>query len=1004
MNSQPGTGEPSKYRILEFHVDPAWYQQKYPQAALAVQAGTYRNLAEYHAVQGDRELKSPSSLFAASYYARRSGYLSHARDWGTVEDYLRRGADLGISPHWLFSEEFFLSQSTAVRSAVQQGTLTGSYVYYLRVGNKKGFRPHPLFNPVWLIKSLPGLAPEGLFKEFLNFKHIEGLSPSPLFDPQWYAGRYRDLRDNVGPGLPLESLLQHFCEFGLDEGRVPLPDLDVDFYLRECLKINALENVKGFNAVQHFLNFGVKAGINPNRFFQSAYYLERNPQVAQEIKEQGFLGPFEHFLAVGLQRNYKAAPPLVHMAVDDDAAKSLFEKRARMAADRLLRGEKLQLESPVQPLISAIVPVYNNFNYTAWLLQQLRSYQLSSPGLKLEVIVVDNGSTDLTRKLAALTAGVKLVHLDKPVGYPTACNAGAKAASGEFLVFLNNDVELIDGSFEAVAKTLADSTVGAVASRVIKLNGILQEAGGLVWRDGSAAGYGRGADPLSARFMVARDVDYGSGCFLGVKRRLFETLGGFEEQFSPGYYEETDLCARIWESGQRVRYEPDAAIHHYEYASFSKGRPETISTALMARNQALFVQRNRRFLAGLPAADFSRIDSLAFRRGARRKHAVFVEDFVPSEAIGSGFGRARDTVDNLLAQGWWVTLWILHKREGIEGFDQGLCETIFQPDYPGGMPAYLKSAGDTVDLVWLCRTHNFKRFGPMLDAWRAGHPEARLVFDTEAVASVRPWLASRLAEGEKVALSDLPSLLPSSLVKQELAGAQYADTLIVVNDIDRALIATAFDVETRVLGLRFDAAETPALFEQREHLLFVGAVHEVGSPNYDSLVWFCNKVMPLLRKKIPQCRLRIVGYWKPGIAMPEALLADDVDIVGAVDELQPCFEHARVFIAPTRVAAGVPHKVGQAMALGVPAVVTPILAAQLRHMGGSGTSPFFEALDFSAVAFADAVSKAYTDKAAWNNVRAAASIAVRTHCSPESFANVVREVVSERECAGAINE
>lgn len=994
---EKSVGAPSLYRVKEFLLDPAWYRKSYPEAVLAVQAGSFKNLIDFHAQRGDQELKCPSPLFAAPYYAHRSGYFSRAPAWGLVEDYLRFGADRGISAHWLFSEEFFQSQSAALRSSVEARTLTGSYIYYLRVGCHKGMRPHPMFSPWLAQQQLPGLNPLALFTQVVDTEHLKGQSPSPLFDPQWYAGRYPDLPNAVGPGQRLESLLQHFCEFGLDEGRLPLPDLDVDHYLRECLKAQVLDNVKGFKPVTHFLYYGIKAGLNPNRFFQAAYYLEHNPQAAAEIAEFGLLGPFEHFLAIGLKRNYKAAPPLVSMAVDDDAAKSLYEKRARLAADRMVRTAPLVLQAPAKPRVSAVVPVYNNFNYTAWLLQQFHAYQAGNPQLALEVIVVDNGSTDLTRQLPELAKGLKLVRTDKPTGYPAACNAGAKVATGDYVVFLNNDIELIEGSFEAVAKALDDATVGAVGGRVIKLNGVLQEAGGLVWRDGSAAGYGRGQDPLAARFMVARDVDYCSGCFLGVNRELFESLGGFDEVFSPGYYEETDLCARIWAGGHRVRYEPEVAVYHYEYASFSKGRPETISTALMARNRGIYVERNPQFLEGQPAPDFSRIDSFAFRRGKAHRHAVLIEDFVPSEGIGSGFGRARDIVNELLAQGWWVTLWVLHKREGIEPLNSGLCETIFQADYADGLTGYLKAEGDTLDLVWVCRTHNFKRAGATLDAWRAeSRSKARVVFDTEAVACVRTWLTGQLALSEKPSVEDIAAQLDPQAVATELAGAQYADTVVAVNDVDRHLIAGALKVDTRELGHRFVARPTPLPFAEREHLLFCGAIHEVGSPNYDSLVWFCNKVMPVLRKKLPGCRLKVVGYWKPGIALPEALSGEDIDVVGAVDDLDPWFEKARVFVAPTRVAAGIPHKVHQSMALGVPAVVTPILARQLREMSPLGQHPkaFFEAADFSAGAFAAAVIEAYSDAKAWQAVRDRATEAVQAHCNPGVFGAALRSILA----------
>lgn len=989
-----GSGGASLYRVREFQLDPAWYKARYPQAMLAVRSGEFSSLADYHANRGERELNSPSPLFAARYYAELSDYRQRAPSWGLVEDYLRVGAHEGVSPHWLFDEEFFQSEWPTVRAAVEARTLDGSYIYYLRIGSQKELRPHPLYCQWRVAQLLETVGPKERFAEFVRTIHAQGISPGPLFDPQWYVGRYPELA-SVGPGQPCESLLEHFCHHGIREGRIPLPDLDVDHYIRACLKANALGSGKDFNAVRHFLRHGVKAGIDPNRFFQSAYYLERNPEVAAEIRLHGFLGPFEHFMAMGLARNLRAAPPLVQLAVDDDSAKSLYEKRARLAADGLRRGARLQLELPAQPVLSAIVPVHNNFEYTAWLLRQLRTAQKCNPQLRLEVIVVDNGSTDLTRRLPQLVDGVKYLRLEDAVGYPLACNAGAKAAAGDLLVFLNNDIELVEGCFEAVARTLADETIGAVGGRIIKLNGVLQEAGGLVWSDGSAAGFGRGADPLAARFMVPRDVDYCSGCFLGVRRSVFEQLGGFEEAFSPGYYEETDLCARIWAQGLRVRYEPDVAIHHYEYASFSKGRPETISTALMARNRNLFAQRNAAFLRTLPLPDHARIDSHAFRRGGRPRHAVLVEDLVPAPELGSGFVRSRAIVDELLAQGWWVTLWVLHRREGVEPYNSGRCETVFAADHAGGLEHYLDVSGGNVDVVWICRTHNFRRLAPIAAKWRAQHEHRRIVCDTEAIASVRSWITGELAQGDAVDVSRVAERVNAASVSAELAGVEHADSVVLVNEIDRQIAQRLVRAPTFVLGHRFDLAPTPAGFDERSDLLFCGAVHEAGSPNYDSVIWFCNKVWPLVRQRLPGCRVRIAGYWAARVPLPAALQAEGVDHVGAVEDLRPLFATARVFVAPTRVAAGIPHKVEEAMALGVPAVVTPILAAQLRDATDGTGQPFFESADFSPGAFAAAVVTAYQVRPEWERRRADGLALIARRGDSKRFRVVLAQLAGE---------
>jgi glycosyltransferase involved in cell wall biosynthesis len=414
----------------------------------------------------------------------------------------------------------------------------------------------------------------------------------------------------------------------------------------------------------------------------------------------------------------------------------------------------------------------------------------------------------------------------------------------------------------------------------------------------------------------------------------------------------------------------------------------------MMKNRDIYRARNAAFLAKQPVPDIERIDTLAFWRGRSNRHVVLVEDFAPAQAIGSGFARSTDIVDSFLRNGWRVTIWAVHKRPGIEPRDDGLCETLFEPDYPGGLERFLKAAGRSVDLFWVCRTHNFKRVGERIQKWRAELPAGaapRVVYDTEAIASVRNWLTAELAVSERIDVSNIGTKVQHGLVARELALAGGADMLVVMNDIDRQLAATVIDKPIAILSHCFQPRPTPAKFGARSGLLFCGAIHESASPNYDSLVWFSNKVLPLLRKDMKDLLVTIVGYWKPDVAVPECLRQDGIRMIGGVDDLEPCFANARLFIAPTRVAAGMPHKVQQSMAYGLPAVVTPILAEQLKDASGNAETTF-TAADFTADAFAKQVMRAYADEAAWNRVREAALASIRTHANPEAFARTIEEI------------
>ena len=212
-----------------------------------------------------------------------------------------------------------------------------------------------------------------------------------------------------------------------------------------------------------------------------------------------------------------------------------------------------------------------------------------SQGVNAEALVVDNGSSDRVPQLLERVDGATVLRPGKNLGFLLAVNQAAKQARGRYLVLLNNDAMLEPHTLrDAVARLDADPSAGAAGGPILLWDGQLQEAGSIVWRDGSCQGYGRGDDPARPEYQFVRDVDYCSGAFLVLRRSLFESMGGLDPALVPAYYEESDFCVRLWESGQRIVYDPQLRIRHFEFASeVSAGS----AIELQRRHQALFVQR-----------------------------------------------------------------------------------------------------------------------------------------------------------------------------------------------------------------------------------------------------------------------------------------------------------------------------------------------------------------------------------------------------------------------------
>lgn len=233
--------------------------------------------------------------------------------------------------------------------------------------------------------------------------------------------------------------------------------------------------------------------------------------------------------------------------------------------------------------VSFIVPLYNCLPLTQAMLASLRA--TLPAGLAHEILFVDDGSTDGTRDwLATLGAPVRALLNEKNLGFAGACNRAAAAASGECLFFLNNDLVLRPGWFEPMHALLARRDVALVGN--IQLNartGALDHAG--VRFDAKAKPEHDHSRPLPARLRGWREVPAVTGACFGVRRAVWEKLGGFDEGFRNGG-EDIDLALRARAAGLRVLVSLRSIVGHHVSASLGrKLRDEQNSRRLAARWQ-----------------------------------------------------------------------------------------------------------------------------------------------------------------------------------------------------------------------------------------------------------------------------------------------------------------------------------------------------------------------------------------------------------------------------------
>lgn len=228
-----------------------------------------------------------------------------------------------------------------------------------------------------------------------------------------------------------------------------------------------------------------------------------------------------------------------------------------------------------QPLVSLVILLYNSAEFVGACLESVAA----SDYQPLEVVVVDNASHDGSLQIARETAqkiGLKIepVGLDPNRGCAGGNNAGWRASHGEIVVFLNPDTRVTPSFIhELIAPLTSDGSIGITGAKIFYPDSrILQHAGGILYPNAMSDHYGVGQEDRG-QFDTPKDVDYVTGAGFAIRRALLEKLDGFDEDYFPAYFEETDLCVRVRRAGYRIVYEPKAVLYHYESVSLTVNSP-----------------------------------------------------------------------------------------------------------------------------------------------------------------------------------------------------------------------------------------------------------------------------------------------------------------------------------------------------------------------------------------------------------------------------------------------
>jgi GT2 family glycosyltransferase len=563
------------------------------------------------------------------------------------------------------------------------------------------------------------------------------------------------------------------------------------------------------------------------------------------------------------------------------------------------------------PVVSVIMTTYGQAEAT---LRSLASISSNLPCVPIEVIVMDDAypGVDVTR-LADGVEGIKLLRNPENLGFLLSRNRAAAHALGEYLFFLNNDSEVCLGAIDALADVLdTRSDVGMVGPKLLYPDGRLQEAGGIVWSDASAWNWGRNDDPGRPEYNYRRDVDYISGAAIMLRRGIFNDLGGFDPEFAPAYYEDTDLAFRIRAQDLRVIYEPRSVVIHYEGAPHETDAA-TGGKAYQVRNAERMLNRWQDVLARdhFPNG----VSLLRARDRARHRTTILIVDhYVPEPDRDAGSRTIMGVLVSLLDAGWVVKFWPQNRLHSeiytpvLE--DMGI--EVLDNRWPGDIRAWLDQNGEDLDHVLVSR--------PSVAVDLLMH----IVVRTPAKLSFygHDLHFARLAR-EAAFTGDAGKAREAAAMEwfERRIWRQF-DTVIYLSEDE------AQTVRSMVPGINCHSVVPYCFesFEMREQvarsadILFVaGFAHP---PNVHAAEFLVREVLPLVHAQMPEARLVLAGS-HPSLAV-RALAGDAVEVTGWVsdEKLALLYQASRVAVVPLQFGAGVKGKVVEALRFGLPLVTT----------------------------------------------------------------------------------
>jgi glycosyltransferase involved in cell wall biosynthesis len=342
---------------------------------------------------------------------------------------------------------------------------------------------------------------------------------------------------------------------------------------------------------------------------------------------------------------------------------------------------------------------------------------------------------------------------------------------------------------------------------------------------------------------------------------------------------------------------------------------------------------------------------------------LIIDDKVPDPSFCAGFPRAYRLLLSLISNGhkvyFFPTLKDTLKSLDLESLEKHgifVCQN-------------LEDLKNSIDVTILSRPHNVHYYLPQV---RKHLPASKTVYDTEAL-----WY--RRYDLQLAMTGKLPGW---AYRYDEIGMAKAVDLCFVVNAEEKGILEENGVQKVVILGHALEVQDEGLPHAMREGVLVVGGILEEDSSNEDGLWHYLQCAWDEVHKKTG-AKLTVTGR----ATSPRLINADipSMELVGLVPDLYPYYQSQRIFVASTRFCTGIPWKCHEAMAAGIPNVISPLLAHQLKATDGVDVMVGNDPKEYVEKSIA-----LYEDASLWTKIRKGGFDLIRRDCNVDNFKKILQ--------------